>query len=740
MGMAKRSNRRKSKGRKGDDRRKARWTARLPSDGAALGLIVLLAFVIYGNSLENPFHYDDEHSIVDNLYIRDLSNIPAFFTSPYMFSATQGGMYRPVLLISYGFNYYFGGYEVLGYHLVNLSIHMAGALLVYWLASLTLGSRRIALFAGLIFAAHPANTEVVNYISSRSESLAGLFYLLAFCLFLRARMSFSGRSGSRRGPTAYYTGSVVCYGLCLLTKSIGITLPTMLMIYDLLFLCDLDWRKWGRRFVRHHLAYVAVAFIYVVAIRFIDPSVVEKAATGPVREYGEQILTQIKGYVYYIKLLLLPIGLNVEHQFFVSKTFFEWAVVFSFLLLASILYLSFRAVRFSKLVPFSVLWFYICLAPSSLIPLNVLVNERRLYLPCVAFSIFLGMLLGRKVYRGTPWLRGDILNPNNLAMVLLVLFYSGSVWQRNVVWGDGLVLWGDAVAKAPGMFRARNNLGKAYQEKEMWEQARAEYQESVRIKPDYVEAHYNLGKLYQEQELLEEAGVAYRRALEIAPGFARAHNNLGNLYYSKGLLDRAAFELRQALRIRPDHPETHYNLGNVYQDQGMLDEAEAKYRTALKLRPDYGEAYNNLGLVYQSAGQFDRALIEYRNALRVNPRYASAHTNLGTVYQGKGMLDEAASEYERALAINPNDAGAWYNLGVVYEKKGWPDRAISMYRQALKVNPKDVEARYNLAHLYRDKGDRERALQLYREFIQLWKGDRRYVEIAQRNIDKLLGR
>ena len=151
----------------------------------AMGTIVLVSVILYFNSLNNAFHYDDIHSIVENPHIRDLSNIPSFFVDSELFSGEpHNRMYRPVLLVSYGLNYAVGGYEVHGYHLVNLLLHILNALLVYGLARSFRRDGSFALFAGLLFAAHPVNTETVNYISSRSSSLAAFFYLSAFYLFI----------------------------------------------------------------------------------------------------------------------------------------------------------------------------------------------------------------------------------------------------------------------------------------------------------------------------------------------------------------------------------------------------------------------------------------------------------------------------------------------------------------------------------------------------------------------------
>jgi hypothetical protein len=143
-----------------------------------LFLIVVVTVAVYTNSLDNSFHYDDIHSLVQNPHIRSLSNLPAFFYDSQTFSGWgDRAMYRPLVLASYALNHATGGYQVRGYHLVNLVVHLLNVILVFSIGRTVVsrqkqgGAAAGAYVAALIFAVHPINSEVVNYISSRSESL-----------------------------------------------------------------------------------------------------------------------------------------------------------------------------------------------------------------------------------------------------------------------------------------------------------------------------------------------------------------------------------------------------------------------------------------------------------------------------------------------------------------------------------------------------------------------------------------
>ncbi len=266
----------------------ARWHA---------GALIVLVMGCYLNTLKGGFHYDDFHSIVHNPYIRDWSNSLRFFMDPSVFSGDPDkAMYRPVLLLSYAFNYSLGAYQPWGYLLTNVLIHLGVSLLV-WRLALHVGLNTTgAWVAGIIFALHPVASEPVNYISARSESLAALFYLAAFLLV-----------GNETRVARW--GGVLCYSLGLLTKSIVITLPLVFLLYEYY-----QGLKFTKRWPRHCvLWFISVLYLSIFSyMRFFSSKTIHKAPRGIL----EQFAVQLKAGIYYIKLLWFPINQNVEHQFF----------------------------------------------------------------------------------------------------------------------------------------------------------------------------------------------------------------------------------------------------------------------------------------------------------------------------------------------------------------------------------------------------------------------------------------
>jgi hypothetical protein len=330
-------------------------------------LIWLCGLLAYHNVPGNSFHYDDEHSILENPHLRSLGNTARFFVDAGTFSGMpEARMYRPLLLLSYALNYSADGYEPLGYHLVNIVLHLSTALLL-WRLGLALGLvPRAALVAGLFFVVHPVLGEPVNYISSRSSLMATALVLTAFLLALRCRASWP---------------SSMAFAAPVLCKSSAIAFVPLLAL----------WIWLGTERKRWHLilAPAVLSVCYVLGTR----AIVGKALLEPVRGYMAQFSTQTKALVFYVYTVAMPVNLSVEPQFRMSAHPGDMAVVLALLVLASGALLLMRG-RGLGLVFFAVAWFFIALLPPSLVPLNVLVNEHRLYLPMAGGALALAALVG----------------------------------------------------------------------------------------------------------------------------------------------------------------------------------------------------------------------------------------------------------------------------------------------------------------------------------------------------------
>ncbi len=392
-------------------------------------LIFAVAFIIYSNSFDASFHFDDQHAIVENYTIHrfDLKNI-----------FTYSG--RPVLDFTFALNYYFGRLDVFGYHLVNLLLHISNGVMLYFILQNTIISMsngqgsgnektdspyyvlydnfRVPLYASLIFIAHPIQTESVTYIVSRSEVLASFFYLLAIFLFIHAykqgpcccAKKEEGAEGSAKGPVQsavssrlYCAGAIVSSCLGMGTKQIAITLPVMILLYDYYFIAGGDRRSVLSRYGFHLAMFSTISVVlyrsFSGILEFVSfdyskgiPMPIKEAKTITSFQY---FLTQLHVIPYYIKLLFVPTNLNLDYDWPLTGSI-DLLTVFFFLLLSGILVAGIMIFRRSRLISFGILWFFITLSvTSSFLVIHDFIFEHRLYLPSVGFAIIIAVLISR---------------------------------------------------------------------------------------------------------------------------------------------------------------------------------------------------------------------------------------------------------------------------------------------------------------------------------------------------------
>ncbi len=663
--------------------------------GVALALVCLAA---YANSFSGSFHYDDFHSLVDNPHIRSLGNLPAFFADPVLFSSDPDKkMYRPLVLVSYALNHAIGGYEVEGYHLVNLLLHLGCSLLVWRLGVRLVGEG--GLLAGLVFAVHPLCSEPVNYISSRSESLAALGYLGARLAHLNAAQ----RPGFR-------WVSLGAFGLALLCKEMALTLPVALWLVD-------RWRG-ALQGWRPYLGHMALAGLYLGVLllnRFLGDSL-----AAPVHTLWEQGWTQTKALVYYLRLAWMPQALNVEHQFFLSSGPDGAATA----ALALVLALGYVAWRGRHSLPGLVAaWSLLVLLPVLVMPLNMLVNERRLYLVVAGLCWLLGWAAGRRT---------------RSLLLLLVPVGAALTWGRNAVWRDELTLWRDAQTKAPAMYRVQTNLGKALQLAGDPQAALAAYHRALALDDRHGDSYNNVATILHQQGRLDEAIGWYYKAIERYPRQEEIYQNLADAYSQKGDLVRAVELYQQALRLDPENGAAWNNCGQTLYLAGRLAEAEQAFLRAAQLLPGQAEPHNNLGNLYSRQGRQEQAIEQYQLALERRPREeAQVQLNLGLALRQAGRSQLALQAFGRALSLDPGQNSARASGAELLAELGRHAEAAALFEESVARDPQFARGWFGLARAAEALDRRPQAAGAYRRFLALWTSQDQRAALARQRLREL---
>jgi tetratricopeptide (TPR) repeat protein len=618
-------------------------------------LIIGIGIIIYSNTFNASFHFDDTRFIIENPFIKDFGY---FLESESVDLKAESDNLSPdvknyfrtrmVGFFSFWTNYRLGGLDVRGYHAANLAIHIINAMLVYLIVAITfktpmlvgspmkVRSEHIALFSGLLFVAHPMQTEAVTYVLQRLVVLAAMFYLLSTVSYIGARLS-----EKKSCKCGLYAVALISAVLGMKTKENVFTLPLAIALYEFMF-----FRSTFKRRVLYLAPLLLTMLIIPLAYTGLNTGA---GGTGAVLDGATRLDQEVSRWDYmytqfevvakYIGLLLLPVKQNVDHGHILYHSFFEPAVFMSFLFLLGIFVLGIYLLYSSRITDyglriaaFGIFWFFLALSvESSVLPIGESMVEYRVYLPSAGF-LAAGVVLFFTFFRmRRPYANKAILPLLFLAVVVL----SAAAHARNTVWQSEVKLWEDSVRKSPENARAHVNLGLAYSEVSLQEKSIEHYLIALENDPEHVHAE--------------------------------AHNNLGVLYSSKGMFDKAIKHLWAALKFKPDHAEAHSNLGIIYDKQGRHEESVKEYLTALRIAPESAEIHNNLGIVYGKMGRHEEAEHEYRVAFGIRPDYAEAHNNLGVTYFNTGRLDEAIREYKTALGIKPDYEDAKHNLELAYE-------------------------------------------------------------------------
>jgi len=626
----------------------------------------VLVLSIYSHTLQGSFVFDDRPNIQTNFYIR--------LTELTLESITRAGFKsyasnRPVTNISFALNYYYLQYNVAGYHIVNILIHITNGILLYLFVKATLHTPvlrsteatpiGIAFSTALLWLVHPIQTQAVTYIVQRATSLATMFYLLSLVLYAHARLV-----EDKRKKWPLFVGCILAGLLALGSKEIAVTLPCFIWLYEWYFFQDLrlNWFRRPSVYCLGGLVLIGlVVFVYVVtnAWEHITLPYEQRDFT-----WIERVLTELRVVVFYIKLLIFPhpSQLNLDHDMPLSRSLLDpVTTLLSAGVITGLLGLALYLAPKQRLISFCLLWFFGNLAlESSVIALEI-VFEHRLYLPSMLLSLLAVTLASR--YIKPAWLKAAGLG-------IVVLLCSMWTYERNSVWADELTLWRDCVEKSPKKARPHNNLGNALLRQGRLEEALDQYAETLRLDPGFAEAHNNLGDALVNQGRVEEALAHYAEALRIDPKLTEVHNRLGHALLHLGRVEEALRQYTRASRAHPNSAQTHNNLGNVLLHQGRVEEALAQYAKALQIDPHSAEIHTNLGLAWLQQGRLEEALHHCAEALRIHPHSAAAHNNLGLVLLRQGRVEEALHHYAEALRLNPTSAQLRSNLERVLRSMG----------------------------------------------------------------------
>jgi len=567
---------------------------RLSDDSRFYRLGILLAIattVTYSNHFPNNFHFDDFHTIVNNVYIKDIRNIPLFFQDGATFSSLPTNQsYRPVVTTTLAIDYWLGGglRPTFFFHLSTFLLFLAQGACMY---ILFLGifrtscrhewNRPAALSAVAWYLLHPAGAETINYIIARSDSLSTLFVILSFVLFVHS-------PASRRFHLYLVPLAAGC-----LAKPIAAVFAPLLLVYVLLFEENPSWADPFRK----TLPTFAFCLILLAFIGYMEPPT---WVPGGASRYN-YVITQPYVILRYFTTFFLPFGLSADTDWKPLATIADVRFVAGSLFVAALLGIAFVAARKVRLRPisFGILWFLITLLPTSLIPLAEVTNDHRVFLPYVGLVMAVSWTIALALARWKESAPPDRAFSRWAAtgITILLAAYAYGTTQRNEVWRSEETLWRDVVRKSPENGRGLMNYGLALMGKGDYRGAEKYFIDALKIYPSYPYLYVNMGVLKAATGEPATAERFFRNAIALGPGYPECYFHYAKFLKNGKRYGEAAGNLEKALKLSPAHLDARNLLMDVYFANSRFGNLEELVGQTLLVAPEDPKALFYRGVI-----------------------------------------------------------------------------------------------------------------------------------------------
>lgn len=632
----------------------------------AIVALAVIIFIIYGNSFDCSWHFDDEPNITTNPNLH-LKEITWEHVKRALFSDRNNPhiLYRPIACLSFGLNHYFGELNVFGYHLLNIFIHLISSIFLFLFIYHTLNlpslktkytthSYSIALLSTILWAINPIQTQAITYIVQRMASLAGMFYIMSMYSYLRAR-----KAEVRHDKILFFIFCILSFVLALGSKENAAMLPLSIFIYEILLLQKITVKNIRKNLNVFFIVTGAILIVGFIYIYIQDGNIFSFLNGYENRPFTltQRLLTEPRIIIFYILLLLYPVPnrLSIAHSFQISTSLFNpISTVLSILFIAGAIGYAIYSAKKRPLLSFCILFFFLNHAiESTIFPLE-LIFEHRNYIPSMLFfvPIIIGFFYLFNYYSAKK--------PMQYILLSFVLFFviglSHSTFMRNFTWKNEKSLWIDAVEKAPNSYRPHHNLGRYYDDHGYKEEAISEYKKALE-KPIYSRkneifvTYYNLGRIYAHIKDYKKALSFYHKALVLNSDHAPSYNNIASIMERQGKPKLAHNYLIKAIKLDPSSSEINYNLGIDYLKEGQLDRAILRLNKSATKRDQRDKVFLYLGIAYKKSGQFGRAVTYFKNALKENPRNIRPHLHLAETFYRAGDYKQAKKEVELVIDL-----------------------------------------------------------------------------------------
>ncbi len=636
--------------------------------GLGLLLLIIITSAVYGNHFDNSFHFDDSHTIVNNLSIRDINNWPSFFKDGTTFSTLPSNQsYRPVVTLLNSIDYHISGKQEPDPFVFHISIFTSFILLGLFFflvlralldsASPSRYNAWVSLFVTGWLWLHTANAETVNYIIARSDSFSTLLVVVAFAIYLCLPV--------QRKYCLYMLPVVAGF----FTKEPAVLFVPLLFFYKLFFEADLTPTN---ALKYHHktlavLKQLAVPILISAVVFLVYKSKTPVSWTPGGTDWSSYVLTQPYVIFHYFKNFIVPVELVVDTDWKPVNSLAHPWVIIGFVFIISLIVIACLAGRKReyRLIAFGIFWYLIALAPTSLIPFAEVMNDHRTFFPYIGLFIAFACAVRNLLLNNQVLLKSRSVGyaVAIFAFMVLTLNAYGTI-IRNQVWSTESTLWKEATEKAPENGRAWMNYGLSLMAVGDYSGAEACFMKALHLWPSYAYVYINMGVLKSATDNAQQAEHYFSKALVLDPNNPSSYS-----FYADHLIKIQRFSdaqklIAKGLLISPQHPELNVQADKLRQLQGA-----GNPNSSDEVQVDLAADYLNRSLEHYNNRRFDACIELAYKALEVKPDYDLAYNNICAAYNQLGNWDKAIEAGRKGLAVNPNNELLNRNLQESYRGK-----------------------------------------------------------------------
>ncbi len=657
----------------------------------ALVLIAIISIIVYSNIYGNSTHFDDEF-IIKNTALHNPNDFEALFSI---------NKFRVVPFWTFALNYASSnsGNNLDSFYTTNLIIHIINSFLVFGICLMLFKTpvikdkpisaygSLIAFFVALMFAVHPLQTQAVTYIYQRLASIAATFYYGAIFWYLLGRISKS----NIWVKLLIYMMSLIFLLLGLFSKENVFTIFPMILLIELIL--------FNKNF---KLSPIIIAiFIVLTSIGFYIFTQFQLPSNiiGTLENFnGETItsnnylITQFKVLPIYLKLFLVPLGQNFDHDVRISDSFMDFEVIIGLIIIASVILYGLIMYRYNRIITFGIIWFFLTIAiESSVIPIADVIFEHRVYLPMLGLLIAFAATLF-EIFSLKPKLL-----PVMFAILIIIVTTNATLaYQRNFVWSSEKSLWTDAVNKSPFKARTFFKRGQANIADNQINYAYYDFSRTIELRPEFLSAYTYRAAISVSLNKYRDAIEDYDKFIELSKNKSQGYLNKAKVYAMMKLYSRSLKEYTNYLKINNQDVGIIIEKASIYEKTNDAVNAIKTVQEALKVDSTNTFAMFALGRYLYLTAKFDDALIWLDKVINSSSTSSeillNAYNIKGSVFFFKKNYNEALKYYQKAGEINNSYQPLLINLALLHRTLGDYNKELEVINLSIANNGKNYDS------------------------------------------------